>query len=219
MKVNRTDEGADTLADPLATTWSGIEAEPVPLAPAPIDNQPSNYIRTAHAGRENATVPEVRAQVAETGGELLVRLTWDDETPEREHQESAFPDAAAVMFPLRGDAPLTSMGSTDQPVALWYWRPDLASEAEELTATGLGTVERVERIEGASFITARSHHEDGRWSVVLRRVREAVAADRVDVAGASQMAIAVWEGSAGERGGFKSASEHWCPLVRGEEAS
>lgn len=217
MKVHRPDARAGELADPLSTVWSALEAEVVELKGAPLDAQPSRYIREAYAGESVGATERVEVKIAEHGGRLFVHLAWEDAHEDRSHHENAFPDAAAVMFPLSGDARLDSMGSADQPVALWYWRPDLEDEADELVAGGLGTVEPASR-NGASTLSARSDHDGHRWSVVLSR-ETAGGEDHAELGqgGASQVAFAVWEGSVGERGGFKSTSDGWKQLEWGGE--
>jgi len=220
MKVSYLDVATDDLADPLAVGWSTIDAETVQLDGTSIADQPSRYLRSAYTDDDVGAVHEVDVQVAESGSDLLIRLSWADENEDLAHQDRSFPDAAAAMFPLRGDAPLESMGAEDRPVALWYWRPDLDAEADELVARGLGTVEPIAP-GGNDPLSARSCHSDGRWAVVLRRSAAASAADRADLTstGTPQMALAVWEGSAGERGGLKSTSLHWHHLDRvGESA-
>ena len=203
-----------------------IEAESVVLDPVSIEVQPSRYIRGAYAGHAFGKVREVTVKVAESDGQILVWMSWADQEEDRAHKDNRFPDAAAVMFPLAGDAPIESMGSTDQPVSVWYWRPDLDAQSQELVAVGLGTVDVIEPVEvgettSGGPLAARSSYDDGRWTVVLKRGAASTAADRVDVApsGATKAGFAVWEGSAGERGGFKAASPSWLELERNGEGS
>ncbi len=172
MKVHRLDVPAGELADPLSDAWSGVEAEVVELGGAPLDDQPSRYIREAYAGESIGAVAEVEVRIAESAGQLLIRLAWDDADEDRSHRENAFPDASAVMFPLQADASVESMGSTEQPVGLWYWRPDLEDEASELVAKGLGSVEPVpaaDRGQALRPLLARRRAVDGRVEARRRR--------------------------------------------------
>lgn len=200
MKVIESSESAESLEDPQGKAWEGLAGETLELAPAPTDGQPSRYVSAAYG--DNG--PQGAAQVAVTAvrskdGSLLLRLEWADDDADLEYGGRGFPDGAAVMFPAGEDAPLSEMGSPEQPVGLWYWRPDLKGECEVLGATGLGTVERGP----TNGVSAKSRHADGRWSVVFRAASGATPA---------KVAFAVWEGGAGQRGGLKSVTDVWQDL-------
>lgn len=203
MRITTLDSSPDELADPAAPAWEDIPGELLPLVPAPVSGQPSHYVRSVYAATPAGHTRQLEARIARCGGELLIRLDWADETENRRHENRAFPDAAAVMFPANGDAQLETMGTPEHPVDLWYWRSDLDGESDSLRATGVGTVERT----GANGLSAQSKYEEGRWSVVLRRT---AAPD------SEKIALAVWDGAAGERAGLKSVSRGWHPLEDGE---
>ena len=90
-------------------------------------------------------------RAAHNGERLYFHLSWTDETNDKAIRDTdQFADAAAVLFPVNGDAPLQSMGSPQAPVNAWYWRPDL-EEPFSITAQGTGTTRRTQDPElGAS---------------------------------------------------------------------
>ncbi len=214
MRVHHLDVDPAELAAPDAAAWAGLAAEQSELQGVPIDDQPSGWVRGAYAGGSVGVVPAVEVLAATAGADWLVRLSWDDATSDRAHGDQTFPDAAAIMWPLHPDAVLTTMGSPQAPVALWFWRPDLEGEADELVASGLGTVDPATPDAGR-HLSARSIHDGGRWTIVFRRAASVGIADRVDLeagGGPGRVGFAIWEGSAGERGGFKAASADWQAL-------
>ncbi len=96
---------------------------------------------------------------------MFFRLSWQDETKNDKIPDTdRFPDAAAVLFPVRLDAPLQVMGSREQPVNAWYWRPDL-EEPLSVTATGIGTSVR----ETNGSLAADASYGEGGWQVVISR--------------------------------------------------
>lgn len=200
MKVIESGESSESLEDPNGQAWQGLTGETLALEPAPTESQPSRYIAVAYENDAPTGASEVEVTaVRSSGGDLLLRLSWPDEDPDSAYGDRKFPDAAAVMIPRGAEAPLAEMGSPDNPVDLWYWRPDLDGECETLTATGLGTVERAE----ANGLSTKSAYSDGRWSVVFRNAKGDVPA---------KVAFAIWEGGAGQRGGLKSVTGTWQDL-------
>lgn len=200
MKVIDSGESPESFEDPQGEAWQGLAGEMLALEPAPTDGQPSRYIAAAYKSNAPKGASEVEViAVRASGGDLLIRLSWPDDDPDFAHGDRKFPDAAAVMAPKGADAPLEEMGSPDEPVNLWYWRPDLDGECECLTATGFGTVER----SGAGGLSAKSAYSDGHWSVVFRKKNGEVPA---------KVAFAVWEGGTGQRGGLKSVTGSWQDL-------
>lgn len=197
------------LGDPDGSVWSAAEVESVALAPTPLELQPSLYLAKG-SGRSFGRVTRVDVRALHNGRELAFHLEWEDANRDvAVGDNDVFPDGAALLFPLRGDAPLMTMGSPEKPVAAWHWRADRPERARCNVAEGLGTTRVVDE---AAVATMASWH-DGRWRVVFRRpLRVEGAGDgviQIGVGDTLQVAFAVWEGSNGERGGLKSFSPSW----------
>jgi complex iron-sulfur molybdoenzyme family reductase subunit gamma len=202
-----------TLLDPASPEWEKVPVETVNMGGTPLANQPSRYIRTVWADRPIGKVRFLNVRAAHNGKDLLFHLEWRDESRDVDYGGRGFPDGAGVLFPLNGDALLTSMGSEKAPVNGWFWRADQPEAARNVRAQGIGTVEDTEK----SRIAARSQWEDGTWRLVLSRPL-AVANQKGEAvqlaAGAStKVAFAVWEGGTGERAGIKAFSKQWRELT------
>jgi DMSO reductase family type II enzyme heme b subunit len=201
-----------TLLDPASREWEKVPVETVSMGGTPLANQPSRYIRTVWADRPIGKVRFLNVRAAHNGKDLLFHLQWRDESRDVDYSGRGFPDGAGVLFPLDGDASVTTMGSEEAPVNAWFWRADQPETARNVRAEGIGTVEDTEK----SRIAARSEWEDGTWRLVLSRPLAVVDQKGETVqlaAGAStKVAFAVWEGSSGERAGIKAFSKQWREL-------
>jgi DMSO reductase family type II enzyme heme b subunit len=198
------------LGDPEDAAWSGAQAEAVQLAATPLELQPSAYLAASRRERPAARVDALRVRCLHNGAEVAFHLEWQDATREAALTDTnVFPDGAALLFPLRGDAPLMTMGSAEQPVAAWYWRADRPDHARANVSRGLGSTRVVDE---ASIATASSWR-DGRWRLVFRRPFRVSGSEGEAIALAAgdtlKVAFAVWEGASGERGGLKSFSPSW----------
>jgi DMSO reductase family type II enzyme heme b subunit len=211
MKAVKLQLANRTLLNPAAPQWAKVPTEEIALGATPLYQQPSRYVRTAWAGKPVGAVRFLKVQAAHNGTNIAVRLEWADETQNTDHGDgSVFPDAAGILFPLRKDAPLESMGSPTAPVNAWYWRANLAeNEAQNLISKGVGTAEASSR----SLTQARARWAKGRWQVVFTRPltvrRDGV---RLSPKKSTKVAFAVWEGSSQERAGLKSFSKGWQDL-------
>jgi DMSO reductase family type II enzyme heme b subunit len=149
---------------------------------------------------------------AHNGKDIAFLLEWADATQNVDFLDGKSPDGAGILFPLKGDAPLATMGSEGQPVNAWFWRADLGEAAENLTASGLGTVETA----GDGQIAAGSKWEGGTWRVVLARPlatgAQAEHAVQLEAGKTIKVAFAVWDGGLGERAGLKSFAKQWLEL-------
>ena len=196
--------------DPAAPEWAAAPEETLPLQPAPWASQPSEYARNAWKDRPYGQTGAVRVAAAHNGEALFFRLSWQDETKDEGiHDTTQFADAAAVLLPARGDAPLQTMGSPEQPVNAWYWRADLEAPLA-ITATGLGTTVRSK--DGS--LSAAGSFEAGNWHVVISRPLS-VRGDGVAVLRPGQtgkVGFAVWQGANQERAGIKAVTLDWQPL-------
>ncbi len=183
------------------------------MVPTPFDQQPTEFLRTLWEEQEFGAVKELRVRVAHNGVRLFFHLEWDDPTQDKEISDiNVFSDGVGVLFPLRGDAPIESMGSQDQPVNAWYWRADFGDEPKNVTASGTGISTRYE----AGSLRVRSRWSDAGWTVVFGRPFTIEESPDIAVPLApgktTKVGFAIWEGGSGERGGIKAFSEEWQEL-------
>ena len=203
----RLDAPSDRLLDPAATDWARLRRETVTLQPTPSASQPSEYVLNAWKERPYGLTGQLRVAAAHNGEALFFHLSWQDESKDDGISDTdRFTDAAAVLIPVRRDAPLQAMGSPEQPVNAWYWRPDLESPLS-VTATGLGTTVRNQN----GSLTAGASYTSGGWQLVISRPfavkgNEALILHRGMT---TQVAFAVWQGSNQERAGIKSVTLAW----------
>jgi DMSO reductase family type II enzyme heme b subunit len=207
MYARRLQANGQNLLDPDAPAWADAPHEDVALAPTPLEAQPTRHIRRNLAGREWGACKQVDVRALHDGQRVYFRLEWADASPNERHEEEAFPDAAALLFPVNGGATLETMGSPEHPVNAWFWRPDIEASPENLIAKGIGTVERVEP-DGLESKSARSEET---WKVVLARPIDGRANTGVKLEPGRKtlLAVAVWEGSSQERAGIKAYSQTW----------
>ena len=212
MLIKRLSIGAEELDDPAADIWRSAPGETVALMPAPAALQPTRYITTKWQNQVYGQTKNVAVKALHNAQDIAFRLEWQDPTKNEQRAENTdFPDAVALLFPLSDNAPLF-MGAEGAPVNLWYWRADHPSRARSDTATGIGT----SRIVDGESLSARSAHQDGRWSVVIRRAlqvqADAMSAIQFTPGQVLRSAFAVWDGGNQERAGIKAFSPAWLDL-------
>ena len=204
-------EDRKTLLDPSASVWAGVSGNPLALVGTPIGTQPTPYTRTSWKGKPTGAIKTVSVRMCHDGSALFVRLEWQDATENRETIEgSVFPDGAAVLFPITGDAPINTMGNEREWVNAWQWRGD-SQQGRSVHAKGLGTTEANKETVEASALRSGDH-----WQVVISRALATDLSGKTSVgltAGkATRIGVAVWEGGSGERAGFKGFTEEWIDL-------
>jgi DMSO reductase family type II enzyme heme b subunit len=212
--ARKTKIDAKALGDPDAAVWSDADAASVELAPTSLALQPSAYLAQTERDRPVGRVKQVHVRALHNGSEIAFHLEWEDSAREDTVADNdAFPDGAALLFPLREGAPLMTMGSEEKPVAAWHWRADRPTHARSNVAQGLGST----RIVDEDSIATAASWRDGRWRLVFRRPLRVSGAEneviQIGVGDTLQVAFAVWEGGNGERGGLKSFSPGWHPLT------
>lgn len=215
MNVPKCTASPEDLANPGAAVWRKATGERIALIGTPLALQPSPFIVNTWRNRPVGRIAAVEFSALHTDEVLALRLVWAAPHPTAAIDDNdRFPDGAAVIFPVRGDAPLATMGSPEQPVDAWHWRADRPGKARSNVATGLGTT----RVNRTMDIAANAEHRDGHWRVVfVRRLisnapdASANAASAVQfIAGRpARIAFAVWDGGNGERGGLKAFSPDW----------
>ncbi|QCC47341.1 ethylbenzene dehydrogenase-related protein [Halobellus limi] len=192
----------DSLDSAEGEAWTEVPAAGVPLSSA----------GAAVPGGDDTTVENVRVASARTDERLYVRLSWEDGTRDTGADDvREFPDAVAVQLPANESArPPITMGSTDNPVNVWYWNG--ANASQELLAGGPGTTTTLTDSELRTAAT----YDGGRWRVVFSRPLAGASENRTTITGTRDVdvAVAVWNGSNMERSGQKATSE-WYYLALG----
>jgi DMSO reductase family type II enzyme heme b subunit len=210
VKVQRVTADHAGLIDPASRDWENAISGDFPLQPTPLTSQTSMYVQAKWKDVPYGGPLNVSVSALHNGDAIYFRLSWQDDTADDGiGNTDQFVDAAAVLFPLKDDAPLLSMGSPQQPVNAWYWRPDL--EAPYSTAAkGTGTTRRTVDPD----LHAGGGYADGRWSMVVGRKLKSLGKEYVSLEPGmtAKVAFAVWQGSNQERGGLKAASQEWQPL-------
>ncbi len=210
MQAKKVTAEAKVLLDPVSSEWAKVPAEVISLGGTPLAQQPSGYIRTKWSDRPIGSVRSLSVKSAHNGTEILFLLEWRDPTENSDYVARDFPDGAGILFPLKDDASLLTMGSEDKPVNAWFWRADSENGAQNITAKGIGTVEQTEK----SSVAARAQWKDGTWKLVLGRTLSAGEAGVQLQAGKSvKVAFAVWDGGSDERAGIKAFSKKWQELT------
>lgn len=204
MKAIKLQLANKTLLNPAAPQWDRAPVVHLGLQGTEASAQPSRYIRTAWAGKRIGAVRSVSAKAAHNGQSLFFRLEWADPTHNPDYGDgSAFPDAAAVLFPVDSSAPLGMMGSPGEGIEAWYWRANHDAFAERLAFRGFATETR----QPGPPIQSSATWSAGRWSVVIG----APLAQGIK----PSVAFAIWEGSNQERAGLHSYTPEWQELVVG----
>ncbi len=201
---------ADTsgLLDPEAAGWKSIGATTLTLIPTPIGNQPTPYTKTAWKDRPMGMVTTADVRACHDGETVFLRLSWQDISENREIEDAdVFPDAAGVLWPINTEAAINTMGAEHQGVNAWQWKAN-EDGGRSVSAFGTGSSEpngdsmQVQGLRGASG-----------WDVVISRklVAEGPPEHSVKLAPgtAIRVGVAIWEGSNGERAGYKSFTENW----------
>lgn len=212
MKATKLQLASATLLNPRAAQWKKVPVEDVQLAGTPLHLQPSRYVRTVWAGKQVGAVRMVKVQAAHNGKDIFFRLSWRDDTKNDSYGDgSVFPDAAAVVFPMNGKAPLENDGSPDAPVNLWFWRANKEDAGENLIARGLATEEPTK----SNGIATKSRWEGGSWELVVSRSIKASSRETAPISTAkpNSVGFAVWEGGSQERGSLHAHSRQWQELV------
>jgi len=192
----------DELLNPDLASWEGASEVAIPLAPTPLDRQPSAYVQVAWRERPRGEVREVRVRALRNDDSLVLRLDWDEAEPHRSINDiNAFADGCAVLFPANARAAeIDTMGSPEQPVAAWHWRAG-DEEPFAVSATGIGSVTRL----ADHPVRGNARWGGGRWRVALGSPLRAEGVNLTDVA-TIPVAFAVWRGALSDRGGLKSYS-------------
>jgi DMSO reductase family type II enzyme heme b subunit len=221
IAVNAVSKSISTarVLNPYDAAWRSAPAQSLPL-------YQQSVVQPYGGGSVNAA--DVRVIRLENG--LAVRLTWSDSTRDDAANASQFKDGVAVEFPINSskNSPL-AMGHAGSAVNIWHWSADMegtskargikdrerlesrnaAAPVEDLVAAGFYNRER----KSVQSLGGHGVWRDGEWSVVF--IKPFTSDDGNSPAFESEkeipMAIAIWNGSAGDRLGLKSIS-NWALL-------
>lgn len=200
--------------DPDDIIWERLPEYRVELAPAPAVH-PSVDLRVDY----DDPGQNVYLQLARTSERFYVRMRWRDDTRDDATTRDRFRDSAAIQFSLGDDATSYLMGSGPaEAVNIWYWPGD-GGPVQNLAAGGYGstTTLPLASVSGAGLYDDNDG-DPNEWSVVMSRPL-AVSGDyevsfrRAEI----PVAFAVWQGSDGQRDGFKNVSGGWVILSMDEE--
>lgn len=194
------------LLDPMQMRWSQVKEEKLPLTGTPVSSQPTAYIRSKWADRKTGNVTQVGVKAIHNGQTLAFHLRWRvSPDGSRSGKADEFPDAAAIALDASNSPSFHSMGASGHPLNIWHWRADVLNFGHQVTATGIGTTDRI----GETEVKTSALQSPEGWQVVIARNLKTV-----DHAGLAQLnigdevrfAVAVWDGSSEERGGLKAFS-------------
>jgi DMSO reductase family type II enzyme heme b subunit len=204
--------GLDVLLDPSAKAWSTAKPTTLPLMGTPVGLQPTEAIRVAWMGRKIGTVEQVSVAALHDGTNLAFRLAWASAKESRKPTDNdGFPDGAAVLLPVSVDASVMTMGAPGAAVNAWYWRGD-DDRGRNVVAEGLGSSRSVD----LTAVRVSSQWKGGQWQVVIARPMRVDSAEPLAALApgdATGFAVAVWDGSNGERAGIKAFSGDWQELL------
>ncbi len=199
----------DELGKVDSAIWQDAEARDIALVGVPIAMQPSSFIRNNWKDKTIGLTSNVQLKALHNGEYIAFYLQWADASEDASTNDNDhFPDGAAIMFPLKGDAPLVTMGSPEQPVNVWHWAANRSEEINNNVAAGFGS----SRVTSGVEITGSSRYQQGKWQAVfLRKLQQDAPEKAVEFVKnqSVNIAFAVWQGSNEERGGLKAFSPQW----------
>ncbi len=158
------------------------------------------------------TIDSLSVKALYKGQEVALLIEWDDRTRsvpgDREAEKLAegrlYRDGAAIEFPARprpGRRPPLAMGSSGEPVMIWFWQGPAAGGAERtslMRARGAGSM-RLIPVKGTSDLGARGRYDNGTWRVMMRGALP-LKGGGVKGRGLLPVAFSLWDGSNGEHG-------------------
>ncbi len=217
-QVTKVEASAEQLMDPDSAVWNEVAGEELSLRPTPVEYQVTQYVRNAWKDRRYGVVESAAIKAATNGEVLAIRLDWKD----FEHPDAEFPDACAIAFGTSESTPLSTFGSHDHPMNMWYWRSDSPDRAEDDIAHGFRDISKREESQlsvSAKFSADSAEGGDGRsgkWSVIFTRPLSA-ANGGVELSEGREVryVVLVWEGANEERAGIAAMTPDWKVLSLG----
>lgn len=211
---------ASEAMDPKAPLWDKIPAASLLLSRTP------RLYQTEPA--DQPAPPSAEARAVRASSSLVVRVSWDDPSPDAPRapearqgtagvpdrlykrptgETAAFSDAAAIMLPENWTGPAFPslvMGDKKSTARLYHWTASRGAEVAR--ANGRATTTRLDQT-----FAAKAVHDKGRWSVAFE-----LPAPRIETG--YPIAFAVWDGKHNDRDGQKFFSV-WYVLAPAPSAS
>jgi DMSO reductase family type II enzyme heme b subunit len=205
VEVGQSESPLQDALSPFGTAWLHAPSTTIPL-----------YAQSIVAPTGGGSTAEVTARALRTKSGMLFRLEWNDATQDDGKKDSKFKDGAAIEFPVdsSGDTRL-SMGHSGGAVNILHWTAETSTrskdqQAEELVAAGI--YNRARKEPKFQQLQCRASWRNNKWTMVIFKPfnSEDTESPKFDQ-GDTPMAIAIWNGHAGERLGMKSLS-NWLLL-------
>lgn len=212
MLVKKVSFSAKSLLDSASPEWEKVQTKRVRMSNTPLDRQPSEYVKLVGDGWDYGMTTQLWVKAMHNGKEIFFLLEWQDGTRDVS-LDDGFPDGAGMLFPLKSDAPIDTMGSKQEPVNAWYWRADKEG-GRNITAQGLGSTQETANSRTKSQILTQALWKDDRWRLIMARALSVDdTAIQFEPGGTYKVGFAVWQGSNQERAGLKSFSNGWLDLL------
>jgi steroid C-25 hydroxylase gamma subunit len=215
MLVKKVASSSESLLDSDSPEWGKVPGKRIRMAATPLDRQPSEYVKLVGDSWDYGATTQMWVKSVHDGKAIYFLLEWEDSTQDVVLVDEAFPDGAGLLFPLKKDAPIDTMGSKEEPVNAWYWRADKENQegGRNIRAEGLGSTQETANSRTKSRILTRARWKDGRWRLVMgRSLTVEDTAVQFEAGGDYKVGFAVWQGSNRERAGLKSFSNSWLDL-------
>ena len=193
---------------PDSPAWAASERVSLEMMATPLVMQPTEYIQTSWTDKPYGRITPLEIAALHDGTTLAVRIAWTavgGDNPD-------FPDAVALAIPVRGEPPLMTMGTPDEPFHILYWRAtrDGKNVLKSIVAQGIGSSAAGPALRGEVAV----RHEDKRFELVMTRPIGRVAGGATVLPGRSvKIGFAVWDGGNEERAGIKAFSMDWADLA------
>ncbi len=208
--------------NPNDNAWQNIEATKIRLRPL---------------WAMDDWVKEVSVQVAQSSGELLVRMQWQDKTQDANIGNTTdFRDGVAIQHVAAASPddylglPFIGMGDDKEEVTIWQWKSDWqtaidkdgfvmikskktdekskrSSPVDVVKAKGFGTLGDIPVSQ--QNVKGKAVWKDGVWTVVM--IQKLNSQSELAKHKKLPVAVAAWDGSANNRGGHKAVS-NWMEL-------
>lgn len=193
---------------PDSPAWSASESLAVEMMQTPLVMQPTEYIQVSWAEKPYGRISPLDIAALHDGTTLAVRIAWTavgGGNPD-------FPDGVALAIPVRGEPPLMTMGTPDEPFHILHWRASRTGHEtlRSVVAQGIGSSAPGPELKCA--ITAQ--REGNRFAVVMTRAMGRLAGGAAVLPGHTiKIGFAVWDGGNEERAGIKAIATDWADLA------